>query len=163
MKRLLVLRHGKSNWKADFDSDWHRPINKRGRKAAEFMGAFAREKGLLPDTALTSSAIRCQQTLERFLGACSDSCPKHIDDDFYLSGARPIWDSVSALDDVYETVLICKHQPTCSDLIELLTAEYDEFPTAALAVIHCSQEHWGDIEFGINTLISVFIPRELMA
>ena len=40
MKRLLVFRHGKSDWDADYGVDFERPLALRGQKAARTMGRF---------------------------------------------------------------------------------------------------------------------------
>jgi len=38
VKRLTVLRHAKSSWKDRALDDFDRPLNGRGRKAAQRMG-----------------------------------------------------------------------------------------------------------------------------
>ena len=38
MKTLYVLRHAKSSWDDESLSDFERPLNERGTKAAPFMG-----------------------------------------------------------------------------------------------------------------------------
>ena len=38
MKRLIILRHGKSDWNAGAASDHARPLNRRGTGAAVTMG-----------------------------------------------------------------------------------------------------------------------------
>ena len=42
MKTLILLRHGKSDWKDDELVDHERPLAKRGRKAARAVGRFLR-------------------------------------------------------------------------------------------------------------------------
>jgi len=40
MKTLFVLRHAKSSWENTDLSDFARPLNERGLKAAPLMGKF---------------------------------------------------------------------------------------------------------------------------
>ncbi|WP_424522101.1 SixA phosphatase family protein, partial [Rubrivirga sp.] len=56
MKTIILLRHGKSDWEADYDGDHQRPLAKRGQKGARKMGRFLTTARSVPDRALTSSA-----------------------------------------------------------------------------------------------------------
>ena len=40
VKTILVMRHAKSSWKDASLGDFDRPLNKRGKRAAPFMGQF---------------------------------------------------------------------------------------------------------------------------
>ena len=64
MRRLILFRHGKSDWDAPFGSDHERPLSKRGVKAAKTMGLVLARSDLVPDHAITSSAVRARTTLE---------------------------------------------------------------------------------------------------
>ena len=64
MKTLILFRHGKSDWDSEEPSDHDRPLAKRGRKAAKAMGKFLALAGQVPDSAVTSSAVRARSTLE---------------------------------------------------------------------------------------------------
>ncbi len=52
MKTLYLVRHAKSSWKYPRLDDFERPLNKRGRKNAPFMGSILRE--LKPPRILSS-------------------------------------------------------------------------------------------------------------
>ena len=56
MPSLLVLRHGKSDWDADYGVDADRPLAERGRRAARTIGRHLAEVGPEPTLALTSPA-----------------------------------------------------------------------------------------------------------
>ena len=53
MKRLILMRHAKSDWNHPGLADHDRPLNKRGRKAAPAMGAW-----LTADRALVEKAVK---------------------------------------------------------------------------------------------------------
>ena len=65
MKRLILMRHAKSDWGDPMLPDHDRPLNKRGRRAASALGHWMREAGLRPDQILCSSATRTQETCAR--------------------------------------------------------------------------------------------------
>ncbi len=60
MKELLIMRHAKSAWDVSYSTDFERPLNKRGRKAAPRMGEFMADRGLLPDLIVSSPAARAK-------------------------------------------------------------------------------------------------------
>ena len=63
MKILMLLRHAKSSWKDTSLSDFDRPLNGRGRKAAETIGRYLRNNGLEPELVLSSPAVRARETI----------------------------------------------------------------------------------------------------
>ena len=68
MKTLLMMRHGKSDWDADFGSDHDRPLNERGVRNSRLMGqVLAVNKGGLELKVGTLSAFlpAGQASLER--------------------------------------------------------------------------------------------------
>ena len=69
MKSLLLLRHAKSSWKDVSLSDFDRPLNDRGRKAAQLIGKeLAKHKPPI-DLIVSSPAVRARQTVERVMRA----------------------------------------------------------------------------------------------
>ena len=62
MKTLLLLRHAKSSWKVPDLSDHDRPLNRRGKKDAPKMGRLLKEKELVPDLVIDSTARRAKDT-----------------------------------------------------------------------------------------------------
>ena len=43
MKTIYLVRHAKSSWKYPNLDDFERPLNKRGRKSAPFMGTILKK------------------------------------------------------------------------------------------------------------------------
>ena len=58
MRTLYVLRHAKSDWGDSSLSDFDRPLNDRGRKAAKAVGKELRKRKIKPDLVLASPAER---------------------------------------------------------------------------------------------------------
>src|SRR5262245_13430815 len=62
MKKLLLLRHGKSSWDDASLADFDRPLAPRGVKAAKRMGRGIAARDWLPEQALISPAARTRET-----------------------------------------------------------------------------------------------------
>ena len=69
MRRLMLLRHAKSDWAAPGVRDHDRPLNPRGREAAPKMGAYMVRHALVPDLIVASTATRVRETLDLLLPA----------------------------------------------------------------------------------------------
>lgn len=71
MKRLYIIRHAKSSWSDMGLDDFDRGLNKRGRLDAPKMGLRLKNKGVMPDIILSSSAKRAKKTakiIAEFIG-----------------------------------------------------------------------------------------------
>ena len=62
MRRLMLLRHAKTERAAPGERDRDRKLMKRGRSDAPAIGAYMAHHGLVPDLALVSPAKRAQET-----------------------------------------------------------------------------------------------------
>ena len=61
-----------------------------------------------------------------------------------------------------ETVMIVGHNPGLEELVEQLTGERQDLPTAALAQISLPIDRWRDLKLSTRgTLVSLWRPREL--
>ncbi|MGI9623207.1 MAG: SixA phosphatase family protein [Acidimicrobiales bacterium] len=162
MPTVLVLRHGKSDWDAEYHSDIDRPLAKRGRRAAKTIGRYLADVGPEPTLAMTSPASRARDTLERVLEVAGFDCPVRIVESFYGKGTEAVLDDLRSLDESFESVLVVGHEPTWSDLIATLTGSHVRFPTAALARIDLD-EPWAGLDGCCATLTKLVLPRELEA
>src|SRR5579859_3831085 len=59
-RRLILLRHAKSDWPEGPDLD--RPLAKRGRRDAPRIGRWLRAHGFVPDVVICSAARRTRET-----------------------------------------------------------------------------------------------------
>ena len=64
MKSVILFRHGKSDWNANYGTDHDRPLNSRGIKAVKKMGQYLLEKDQIPDLIISSTAVRAKTTAQ---------------------------------------------------------------------------------------------------
>ncbi|MCO6509683.1 MAG: histidine phosphatase family protein [Aridibacter famidurans] len=162
MKTLLVLRHAKSSWDYPELPDFERPLNKRGEKAAPYMGELMRSKGLVPDVIVSSPAKRAKTTARLAAEAGGFDAELEFDERVYGAGANTLAYIIADFEDSADTAMIVGHNPGFEDLVGALTGEHPRFPTAALAVIDLEISVWSETERGKGMLRELFIPKEEM-
>ena len=164
--RLLLLRHAKSSWDDPGLADHERPLAKRGRQAAERIGAHLRTSGLHPHMALCSSARRTRETLELL---ALEGCEVHIEEGLYGAADDELLERARELSETIGTAIVIGHNPGLHDLAIRLaglnptavTARLQEkFPTGALAVFE-THRTWADLDARTARLSSMVLPREL--
>jgi phosphohistidine phosphatase len=162
MKRLYLLRHAKSSWKDPDIADVDRPLNKRGLKAAAFMGELMQEHDLMPDIVLVSTAARTRATAELVRQSWPDEADLVYDSRIYEASTQGLRQVVSEVDDTYKAAMLIGHNPGIEGLINYLTGTIESMPTAALAVITLDIDEWSAINDGVGTLQHVYRPKEEM-
>lgn len=171
MKRIYLLRHAKSSWDNPGLSDFERPLNGRGRKAAPRIGQLLRQRGWIPDLVFCSSAVR---TLETW-GLVAAELPAAVDfkpmKSLYLAMPSQLLRAVEGCPDKAEAAMLIGHNPGLETLalqlagpgsdIGALERLREKFPTAALAVIDFDSARWKDIARAPGKLRAFISPREI--
>jgi phosphohistidine phosphatase len=160
MPALILFRHGKSDWDADFGDDRVRPLAPRGRKAAKTMGRFLARAGQVPDAAVTSPAVRAEETLRRAMKAGGWTCPVRVAHGLYGGGVSGLLNELRAEPHTTGVLLAVGHEPTWSDALRaLIRGGSIRFPTAALARIEFDLDSWSDVQPGTGVLAWMVPPR----
>ncbi len=156
MKTLLILRHAKSSWKHPELSDHDRPLNKRGKHEAPLMGQLLKDKKLVPDLIISSTAVRAKDTalaIAEGVGYVKEiifhSTLYAASPDAYIKAISNVADN----DKDYSTILVIGHNPGLEELIEVLTGEMHELATCELAVIELPTKKWSDLNIKQGKLI----------
>lgn len=159
MKRLMILRHAKSDWNAGAGSDHGRPLNRRGTDAATKMGRVLAQIGEVPDLVYTSSALRARETV--MLAADSGSWDTEVIelDDLYGTSANAALQIAAGAPDGVERLLMVGHQPTWGHLIHSVTGGAVDVKTATLAAIDMRMESWASAPQAMGSLTYLLQPR----
>jgi phosphohistidine phosphatase len=162
MKTLLLLRHAKSSWKDSDVDDHDRPLNSRGKHDAPRMGQLLKDKQLLPDFIVTSSARRCRKTAEHVIHESGYRGETRITGDLYEADAGRLGQLVAGLPDSANRVLVIGHNPGLEEFLEQLTGTYTPLTTTALVQVELPVEQWRECTAGIRgKLVQHWQPREL--
>ena len=162
MKTLLLMRHAKSDWGADYGVDHDRPLNERGKKSAQTMGRVIAEHGLAPEIVITSTAVRAHTTAILANEAGHWGAEIILEPDLYGGAMDTAIHVASRAGDVDHLMLV-GHQPTWSILAQALTGERVDMRTATVAVIEFDIDDWADLESSSRGLLTaVYQPRDHM-
>lgn len=159
MKTLLLMRHAKSDWDAEYGSDHDRPLNHRGAKSARLMGRVLADQGLIPDRVTSSTALRARRTAELAIESGNWDAELVLDRALYDEGPRGVLDVAASAPDVPRLMLV-GHQPTWSMLVAALTGERVEMKTATVAVVALDVATWAELPGATGAMTRVLQPRD---
>src|ERR1700756_4171866 len=111
MRRLLLLRHAKSDWSEPGASDHARPLNPRGEQAAPRIGAYLRRHKLVPDLVLCSTATRARATWDLVAPSLGNRPEISYVDRLYGASARVLLDVMRHAPPEASSVLVLGHNP----------------------------------------------------
>lgn len=171
MKTLTLLRHAKSGWNDPVARDFDRPLNARGRRAAQTMGRQMRALQLDFDLVIASPATRVVETLAEVAAGYGRSIEPEWDRRIYLASGVTLLDIVNSLPVDAAHVLLVGHNPGLEDLALMLVPDSGEsalrdaletkYPTATLAEMALDIDNWADAAAGCATLSRFIRPRDL--
>ncbi len=162
MKTLLVLRHGKSSWSDPSLADHDRPLKGRGKRAAKKIGRLLRERDLLPDLIVTSTARRARSTARRAAQAAGYQGETIETRELYFSGVGRQLAAVAGHARPGDArVMIVGHNPAFEELVETLTGGEVRLTTANLAAVDFAIDDWQDLPSTRGELRFLVRPREL--
>jgi phosphohistidine phosphatase len=170
MKTLTLLRHAKSGWDDAVPRDFDRPLNPKGRRAAQVMGRFLKTQGAAFDHVLASPALRVVETLVEVEYGYGRALTPAWDKRVYLASAATLLDLIRDLPEQAGTALVVGHNPGLEDLVldlvadggDLREAVEAKYPTAAVATMTWDGA-WADLRSGAATLGAFTRPRDLDA
>ena len=140
VRRLIVMRHAKSSWKAPNLDDHERPLNKRGRGDAPMVADAIFDRGWIPDLILVSSSKRTLQTLEG-MSHRMGKAPFEVRSGIYHA---TVIDLMEELEDMLDngTTMIIGHNPGSEILVNHLSGEWHTMPTATAVLLLHSGSSW---------------------
>ena len=160
MAEVVLMRHGKSDWGAPYDSDAGRPLSARGRQAAETMGRVLTSMGRAPDFILTSPAIRAHATAQMAAAAGAWNAGVHVVDSLYGGGPQAILDALQAVPPPSTRVMVVGHEPSWSAAVSILIGGGEvRMPTGAAAGLELLVQSWAAIGASTCRLRWLLPPR----
>jgi phosphohistidine phosphatase len=171
MKRIYLLRHAKSSWDDPALSDFDRPLNKRGRKAAPRLGKLLKKRGWTPDLVLCSTAARAAETWELAAAELKSEPQVKPLKTLYLATPSQMLRAMQRTPPEAASVMLVGHNPGIENLAAQLAGPEskkkplarlrEKFPTAALAVFDFEAADWASLGQGGCRLVDFVVARDL--
>lgn len=170
MLKLILMRHAKSDWGDPALSDFDRPLNKRGKKAAPLIGAYMAQNNIAPDLILCSSAKRTRETLDRVQSQWDERPPARQLPQLYDQMAGSYIPIIQANGGDTKTLMLIGHNSaTHSTALDLVGSGPDDlmddmelnYPSGAMCLLEFDINDWNELEPGTGTLKLFLKPRSL--
>lgn len=148
MLRLILLRHGKSDWHDHRLDDFNRPLAPRGLRDVPEMGRRLARRGQAPDLIISSTAVRAISTargIARELGYYEDRIVEASD--LYHAAPRTILSFIRAAPASTHTLMVVGHNPGMTELANMLAeVRIDNMPTCGMLCVEFEAAGWNAIE-----------------
>ena len=143
MKNLYFIRHAKSDWRDESKSDFERGLNKRGQKAIFTMADALKERKVMPDLILCSSAKRAKLTAKGLAKEIDYHGEIKYIDALYMAESLDVISIINEIKDKYDNVFIVGHNPETTELTDLMLDDYiDNVPTLGIVALELPIKHW---------------------
>jgi phosphohistidine phosphatase len=170
-RQLLLLRHAKAELGESGMRDIDRPLAPRGRQAAERMGRYLAETGLVPDLVLCSPARRTRETWEIAARALPAVRTLFLNRLYDFGDGSALLEAIQQDGDGARRLLLVTHNPATQHLALRLSGAApalarqqmtEKYPTAGLAVINFAGPDWSATARGGGELAAFIRPRDIM-
>ena len=174
MRRLMLLRHAKTETDAPSGRDHDRRLDDRGRSDASEIGHWIARNPPFPNLVLVSSAVRAKQTWDLVWEEMKDRVPApEVETVDELYGAEPaqllkMVRMASASDP--KRLMLVGHNPGMHELALMLAGHGDKaarkalddnLPTSGLAILDFDTDDWTDVAFRRGKLMLFVSPKRL--
>ena len=161
-RRLVLMRHAKSDWGHSSLADHDRPLNRRGRRDAPKMARWLAEAGAIPDIVFCSSAARTRETVSLMTPEWDDTAEVSYCEKLYLATPETILKTATSDRCDARVLMVVAHNPGIAQLVCLLADQAIEMPTAAIAIFEVSVTDWSELRSSSPTkLIQFMRPKAL--
>ncbi|MBA5247591.1 histidine phosphatase family protein [Marnyiella aurantia] len=158
MKKLLLIRHAKSDWPENTD-DFDRPLAIRGQSDAQKMAQYLKGQEIEIEQWITSPAVRAKNTCEIF---CNTFCKDFsTDEKLYQPSERNIMSVLYDLDSETSSVALFSHNNGISNFANTMTEDVFLFPTCGVAGFEVNCSSWLDFEAADKKLIFFYEPETI--
>ncbi|AVR46134.1 histidine phosphatase family protein [Christiangramia fulva] len=160
MKRLVLVRHGKSSWEEEVN-DKQRPLKSRAYDDAEKVLKTFQHFYKFSATCWSSPAKRALETAKTFKKALEipDEDFKIVEE-LYTFDRDELLNVIQSCPDDIHKLMVFGHNPAITMLVnELGDKEIDNLSTTGLVVIDFDTDSWNSIEQG--TTILTLLPKNL--
>lgn len=164
MKTLYIIRHWKSSWKELWQDDFDRPLNDRWNHDIKLMGKRLKDKNILPDLVISSTAKRAKITSQKICEIIWYDLEKIVFEkwiyDNHMSWVNYYLWLIMWIKDEYNSVFLVGHNYAWSELASyLLWKDIWNIPTSWIVSIRFNIDSWKQISYSNWNLEFFMYPK----
>lgn len=151
MKKIILVRHGKSSWEHDV-IDHERPLKPRGIEDAQLVAQVFKEEKISIDRVFSSDAKRAATTCEIFINALNINI-KHVffQHNLYDFSGEMVVQAIKSCSDNINTLMIFGHNHAFTAIANTFGDKYiDNVPTAGLVILELDIDNWNHLKPGVT-------------
>jgi phosphohistidine phosphatase len=166
VRTIVVMRHAKAEQTGA--TDFERHLSERGHADAAEAGRWLAARGVEPELALVSAAVRTQETWDSLVEGAGWDLDPELDEGLYSAGTQVALDLLRAVDDGITSVVMVGHNPTTASLAAILDdGEGDEeagnelalgYPTSAVTVFEYDGK-WSELDEASASVVAFHVGR----
>jgi phosphohistidine phosphatase len=158
MKKLILVRHAKSDWPEETE-DFDRPLADKGLKEAKHMSEFIKNNNVPIDCFVSSPAVRALTTCEIF----NQSYQINIttDEKLYNPSERNFESVIYDLDDSHHSVAFFSHNNGISNFANSISEDIFHFPTCGVAGFEIDCQSWSEFDGANKKLLFFYEPGKI--
>lgn len=162
MKRLILIRHAKSDWGNDTLMDIHRPLNERGYNDAHFLSKKFVSENKQIDLIVSSPAIRAFTTASIFAKELKYSHDRILmREKLYEAHPDTIQSIITELPQSANTVIIFGHNPGFTEIFNTISDSFiDNIPTCGIMQIDFTIKDWTEVIHEKGMFVSSTFPKD---
>ncbi|MFC2137121.1 histidine phosphatase family protein [Bacteroidota bacterium] len=147
MKKLLIVRHGKSDWSQEELEDIDRPLKLRGINNAYNMANRLANQNIIPEYIISSPANRALHTAIIFMRVLNISLDKiTINKNLYFSSIDEILKEIHSIENEVSSIMLFGHNPTFTNFAnKFIKNQIDNIPTSGVVILDFNVKKWDSI------------------
>ncbi|MGD9732298.1 MAG: histidine phosphatase family protein [Desulfamplus sp.] len=163
MKNLFLVRHAKAETMKEYDSDFSRPLIKKGLKDAKKMAEKIKERFKGNALFISSPSNRAFETAHIFAGKLNYPTVKILlkDTIYYDPSPEQLLELIKEIDDAYDTIMLFGHNPYLSQFASFLIKDFEfDIPKCGVAAFAFDKQSWKEIELQSGILKFAEYPEK---
>lgn len=146
-RKLILVRHAKSDWGNPEELDYNRPLNARGLRDAPLMGTRLKTMGIIPGLIISSTANRAATTARLIARAIGYDEQKIQWEDRLYHAPPHIFEEVietTGISKDITTIMVVAHNPGITEFANQITEKFsiDNMPTCSMVAVKTKAPDW---------------------
>lgn len=127
------------------------------------MAAWLKDRGLVPDSILSSTALRAQETARVFAETLHKTQHLQLERLLYMTSVQGMWRVVESLENQLDKVLLVGHNPALFGFVRQFAPSLEKLPTCAIVGIAFETTDWSLASANKARIVLYEYPKNLRA